>query len=422
MAGQVGEHHFVSFAQACEVLKFHNQVLLQSDDFLQLTDVERCALVEAFMGGKQLGFLVVHGTQGLEPQMRAAEQRVALVGNQLALFTINPRLPKAAHGFVLVFANKEPGLISGMDPRSASGMTDLECNALVLLPTKLKERQGNRIISQKISKNLVKIPVIPNADPGSSIFSSVESKNTSENLLQGLGEILWLEPKPVLAVHEQAPVEPEILVITSLEAMRTLLTSYAQERAACLGKQVQFVMVGVIDEIEPRLLQQLAEILQALVGNCVEHGIEQPATRRERDKPEAGVVTVQWVLQGDLVCVTVQDDGVGVALDLLREALVRECVLTVEMAQFLAPDELSDYFFSHTFNDWHANETRGPIALPQVRERVRSLGGKVHMHVSAAGTMVRLVVPLTMPDDLPRVRLRDVVRSFVHRVRRWFGG
>ena len=57
-----------------------------------------------------------------------------------------------------------------------------------------------------------------------------------------------------------------------------------------------------------------------------------------------------------------------------------------------------------------------------MRERVRALGGDVHMHVGAAGSMVRLVVPLTMPDDVPRVRLRDVVRSFVHRVRRWFGG
>ena len=397
MAGQVGEHHFVSFAQACEVLKFHNQVLLQSDDFLQLTDVERCALVEAFMDGKQLGFLVVHGTQGLEAQMRAAEQRVALVGTQLALFTINPRLPEAAHGFVLVFA------VSLVRP-------------LISFETQQKAApQDEREIAKYRLRSL------PRSDDPSTSSGRAE-REQGLRLLQGLGELLWLQPKPVLAVHEQAPVEPEILVITSLEAMRTLLTSYAQERAASLGKQVQLVMVGVIDEIEPCLLQQLAEILQALVGNAVEHGIEQPATRRESGKPEAGVVTVQWVLQGDLVCITVQDDGVGVVLDLLREALVRECVLTVEMAQFLAPDELSDYFFSHSFNDWHANETRGPIALPQVRERVRSLGGNVYMHVGAAGTMVRLVVPLTMPDDVPRVRLRDVVRSFVHRVRRWFGG
>jgi hypothetical protein len=346
-------YKFEAFAEACAVLTFEQQPLLRGDDFLQLSAEERCALVEAFLAGTRLGFVVVHGAQGVEAQVQAVVQRVATVGRQVALLTIMPRLPEAAHAFVVIF-----------------------------------EPEQSRV----------------------------------ENSLQDLGTVLWLQGDRKAEQVKDKPVEnKERFIVYSIEAMTELLTSYAQARAAALGKLVHVQTQVRCAAVEPRLLQRLVELLQALVGNAVEHGIEQSADRLAKNKPEAGVITVSWGQQGEDVLVTVQDDGAGVALDVLREALVREQILTTDMAQYLGPDELCEYFFTHSFNDWHVNDAQGPISLPQVREQLKLLGGDVRMHAGAQGTMVRLHVPRTMPGDVRVVRVSDLLRSLADRFWRWFG-
>src|SRR5918999_5460504 len=58
------------------------------------------------------------------------------------------------------------------------------------------------------------------------------------------------------------------------------------------GKEVEFVFEGAAVAVDRAVLDAVADALQHLVRNAVDHGIEAPATRRARGKPAGGTVGV----------------------------------------------------------------------------------------------------------------------------------
>src|SRR5690606_39739277 len=70
------------------------------------------------------------------------------------------------------------------------------------------------------------------------------------------------------------------------------------------------------------LLDTLSESLLHLLRNAVDHGIEDPATRRRLGKPETGTVRVRAFRDGSEAVIEIIDDGAGVD----HEAIARQAV------------------------------------------------------------------------------------------------
>ncbi len=60
------------------------------------------------------------------------------------------------------------------------------------------------------------------------------------------------------------------------------------------------------------LVEAIKDPLTHLVRNAVDHGIEPPAPRRSRGKPEAGRLSLRALQDGGMVLVEVDDDGAGI--------------------------------------------------------------------------------------------------------------
>ena len=91
-------------------------------------------------------------------------------------------------------------------------------------------------------------------------------------------------------------------------------------RQACAdtGKVAELTVEGENNEIDRQVLESMLPPLEHLLRNAVAHGIETPAARKQRGKPEAGKVALKVKRDGSEVIIEIADDGGGLDLAAIR--------------------------------------------------------------------------------------------------------
>ncbi|MES2091734.1 MAG: chemotaxis protein CheW [Pseudomonadota bacterium] len=163
-----------------------------------------------------------------------------------------------------------------------------------------------------------------------------------------------------------------------------------------LGKKVEMVTVGDATELDKGLVEKITDPLTHLVRNSCDHGVEMPADRLAKGKPEVGTITLAASHQGGSIVIEVRDDGRG----LNREKLISKA----REKGIDAPDSMTDsecwnLIFAPGFST--AEEVtdvsgRG-VGMDVVKRNITSMGGTVEID-SAEGYGMRVAVrlPLTL--------------------------
>jgi len=195
-----------------------------------------------------------------------------------------------------------------------------------------------------------------------------------------------------------------------------------RDLASKLGKKVDFVTVGEATELDKGLVEKITDPLTHLVRNSCDHGIESPADRVAKGKPETGTITLSASHQGGSIVIEVRDDGRGLSRDkLLKKARERG---------IHAPDSMSDQevwslIFAPGFStaDVVTDVSGRGVGMDVVKKNITALGGTVDID-SAEGYGMRVSVrlPLTLAimdgmsigvgEEVYILPLSSVVESF----------
>src|SRR5690606_37989285 len=172
-----------------------------------------------------------------------------------------------------------------------------------------------------------------------------------------------------------------------------------REAARELGRQVDFEIRGHDIALDRAILEQVAEPLLHLLRNAVDHGLEPPAERRKRGKPERGRLVLEASRERSSVVVRVQDDGRGI--DRARVAArAREAgLLPDDAADELGDDGLLRLMSRPGFTTAErVTEISGRgVGLDVVVNAIRRLGGALEMKSEdGRGTTFTLRLPLTL--------------------------
>jgi signal transduction histidine kinase len=161
---------------------------------------------------------------------------------------------------------------------------------------------------------------------------------------------------------------------TFISALQQLTDQFATEQ----GKRVALVTMGLEDIPEP-WVDPLFDLLGQLLRNSIEHGIEAPARRAERAKPDMGTLVVEFTDRGaqgfDL---NMQDDGAGLDAERIAEVAVRLGLLSEQAARTLDPVRLASVIFQPGVTT-AKNPGRGGLGLQIVRDNVQRLGGRLQV-------------------------------------------
>jgi two-component system chemotaxis sensor kinase CheA len=169
-----------------------------------------------------------------------------------------------------------------------------------------------------------------------------------------------------------------------------------RDLASKLGKKVEMVTQGEATELDKGLVEKITDPLTHLVRNSCDHGIEPPAERAAKGKPETGTIQLIASHQGGSIVIEVRDDGRG----LNRDKLIRKA----REKGIDAPDSMTDaevwnLIFAPGFStaDQVTDVSGRGVGMDVVKKNITSLGGTVEIDSAEGyGMSVKVRLPLTL--------------------------
>jgi len=177
------------------------------------------------------------------------------------------------------------------------------------------------------------------------------------------------------------------------------LARMVRDVARSLGKKVRWQLIGGSTQVDRDILDLLEAPLGHMLRNALDHGIEAPAVRLARGKPEEGSLTLEARHSAGALQITVSDDGAGIDLDALRASIARKKLASEETAARLSEAELLDFLFLPGFSlrDQVTDVSGRGVGLDAVHDVVKRVRGTVRISQEpGVGTRVQMQLPLTL--------------------------
>jgi two-component system chemotaxis sensor kinase CheA len=195
-----------------------------------------------------------------------------------------------------------------------------------------------------------------------------------------------------------------------------------RDLASRLGKKVELVQVGEATELDKGLVEKITDPLTHLVRNSCDHGIELPAERLAKGKPEHGTIMLIASHQGGSIVIEVRDDGKGLDRGkLLKKARERG----LDVSDNMTDAEAYNLIFAPGFStaDAVTDVSGRGVGMDVVKKNITALGGTVEIDSAEGhGMTVRVRLPLTLAimdgmsvgvgDEVYILPLNSVVESF----------
>jgi two-component system chemotaxis sensor kinase CheA len=189
-----------------------------------------------------------------------------------------------------------------------------------------------------------------------------------------------------------------------------------------LGKKVELVQVGEATELDKGLVEKITDPLTHLVRNSCDHGIELPAERLAKGKPETGTITLIASHQGGSIVIEVRDDGKGLnRAKLLSKARERG----IDAPDTMSDSEVYGLIFAPGFStaEQVTDVSGRGVGMDVVKKNITALGGTVEIDSAEGyGMTVRVRLPLTLAimdgmsvgvgEEVYILPLASVVESF----------
>lgn len=172
-----------------------------------------------------------------------------------------------------------------------------------------------------------------------------------------------------------------------------------RDLARQLDKQIKLEIVGKSTEVDRDILEKIEGPLTHLLRNAIDHGIESVTERQAAGKPPEGKIRLEATHRAGMLLITVSDDGRGIHLEKIREAVVAKELVSADMATCLTEAELLEFLFLPGFSTGATvTEISGRgVGLDVVQSMVQAVGGTVRaVSQPGKGMTFYLQLPLTL--------------------------
>ena len=162
-------------------------------------------------------------------------------------------------------------------------------------------------------------------------------------------------------------------------------------------KRVQLLLEGEETELDRNIVEKLSDPLVHMIRNAVDHGLERPADRIARGKPDCGTIRLSASHQRGGIVIRIQDDGRGLDRERILARAIDQGLLKHHAN--LTDSEIYSLIFLPGFSTVNkVTELSGRgVGMDVVRRNIESLRGKIEIRsVPGHETTFTILLPLTL--------------------------
>lgn len=187
--------------------------------------------------------------------------------------------------------------------------------------------------------------------------------------------------------------------MVSIERVFNRFPRMVRDLSKDLGKEISLFMSGEETEVDRTVIDEIGDPLIHLIRNSIDHGIEDPETRRKLGKSDTGIVKLIAYPDGNSVVIEVEDDGQGVNIEKVKSKAIQKGLITKEEAENLDNKEAVHLLFNPGFStmDKISDISGRGVGLDVVKTKIESLGGIVEIEtIKNEGSTFIIRLPLTL--------------------------
>jgi len=184
-----------------------------------------------------------------------------------------------------------------------------------------------------------------------------------------------------------------------LEKVFNKFPRQVRDLSAQLGKNVLLRISGEDTEVDKAVIELIGDPLVHLIRNSIDHGLEPPAERTARGKPEQGRISIHAEQRGNNIIIELSDDGRGIDLERVRRKAVEKGLVSAEEAGRMSDENVMGLIFLPGFSTAEiATDLSGRgVGMDVVKTNITKLNGSVDVSSRpGVGTTFSIRIPLTL--------------------------
>jgi two-component system, chemotaxis family, sensor kinase CheA len=162
-------------------------------------------------------------------------------------------------------------------------------------------------------------------------------------------------------------------------------------------KRVQLLLEGEETELDRNIVEKLSDPLVHMIRNAIDHGLERPADRIARGKPDCGTIRLSASHQRGGIVIRIQDDGRGLDRERILARAIDQGLLKNHAN--LTDSEIYSLIFLPGFStvDKVTDLSGRGVGMDVVRRNIENLRGKIEIRsVPGHETTFTILLPLTL--------------------------
>ena len=166
-----------------------------------------------------------------------------------------------------------------------------------------------------------------------------------------------------------------------------------------LSKKIDLQIEGEETELDKSIVEVIGDPLVHIIRNSCDHGIETPAVRAGKGKPEMGTINLKAYNEGNHIVVQITDDGNGLDAPSLRKHAMKKGVISQSEADSMSDKESFSLIFRPGFSTAAAvtNVSGRGVGMDVVKTNLEKLNGIIDIESDLGHfTTIKLKIPLTL--------------------------